>query len=82
MTPHPIKIWHALVEAKDVSALDTLLAEDVTFFSPVVHTPQQGKALTKAYLGAALQVFANPHFRYVREILGPNDAMLEFLEAI
>lgn len=75
---HPIKTWHELVQTKDASRLDTLLAEDVTFFSPVVHTPQQGKAVTKAYLGAALQVFGNPHFRYVREILGPSDAMLEF----
>lgn len=75
---HPIKTWHELVRTKDASRLDTLLAEDVTFFSPVVHTPQQGKAVTKAYLGAALQVFINPHFRYVREIIGPSDAMLEF----
>lgn len=75
---HPIKTWHELVRTKDASRLDTLLAEDVTFFSPVVHTPQQGKAVTKAYLGAALQVFINPQFRYVREIIGPSDAMLEF----
>ena len=31
-----------------------------------------------AYLGAAFQVFFNPTFRYVREIVGPSDAMLEF----
>ena len=30
------------------------------------------------YLGAALHVFCNPTFRYVREIVGPSDAMLEF----
>lgn len=46
--------------------------------SPVVHTPQRGKAITKLYLTAAFKVFFNPSFRYVREILGPNDAMLEF----
>ena len=28
--------------------------------------------------GAAFQVFFNPTFRYVREIVGPSDAMLEF----
>ena len=48
------------------------------FFSPVVHTPQRGKALAQAYLAAAFQVFFNPSFRYVREIIGPSDAMLEF----
>ena len=40
--------------------------------------PQRGKALTAAYLGAAFHVFFNPNFRYVREIVGPIDAVLEF----
>ena len=31
-----------------------------------------------AYLRAAFQVFFNPSFRYVREIVGASDAMLEF----
>ena len=78
MNPHPIEIWHRLVESVDPSGLDELLADDAVFFSPVVHTPQRGKALAKAYLTAALQVFSNPSFRYVREIIGPSDAMLEF----
>ena len=78
MTQHPIERWHALVEAQDLSGLDDLLAEDAVFLSPVVHAPQHGKAVTKAYLAAALQVFFNPSFRYVREIVGSNDAMLEF----
>jgi hypothetical protein len=43
-----------------------------------VHTPQRGKAITQVYLSAALQVFGNPSFRYVREIVGAQDAMLEF----
>ena len=43
-----------------------------------MHAPQHGKALAKAYLSAAFKVFFNPTFRYVREILGPFDAMLEF----
>jgi hypothetical protein len=30
------------------------------------------------YLAAAFQVFINPTFRYVREIVGNTDAMLEF----
>ena len=78
MNPHAIKTWHGLVEANDPSGLDHLLADDVVFISPVVHTPQHGKAIAKAYLSAAFQVFFNPSFRYVREILGPSDAMLEF----
>jgi len=30
------------------------------------------------YLSAAFRVFFNPTFRYVREIVGVSDAMLEF----
>ncbi len=78
MNLHPIERWHALAEARDASGLDDLLAEDSVFLSPVVHTPQRGREITKAYLAAALQVFGDPSFRYVREIVGPNDAMLEF----
>jgi hypothetical protein len=78
MNPHPIETWHRLVESVDPSGLDQLLAEDAVFLSPIVHTPQRGKALAKVYLTAALQVFPNPTFRYSREIIGPSDAMLEF----
>lgn len=78
MQPRVIQAWHGLVEANDPSGLGQLLADDVVFISPVVHTPQHGKAIATAYLSAAFQVFFNPSFRYVREILGPSDAMLEF----
>lgn len=53
MTQHPIKTWHDLVDRHDSSGLEQLLAEDAVFISPVVHTPQRGKALAKAYLAAA-----------------------------
>lgn len=70
--------WHDIVERRDAGALDAFLADDVVFLSPVVHTPQRGKALTSRYLAAAFEVFCNDGFRYVREIVGPNDAVLEF----
>lgn len=73
-----IDTWHRLVRTRDASGLKTLIADDAVFHSPVVHTPQRGKALTTMYLGAAFQVFFNPSFRYVREIVGATDAMLEF----
>jgi len=78
MNETPIEHWHALARAQDASGLDELLAEEAVFISPVVHTAQRGKAITKAYLSAAFAVFFNPSFRYVREIVGPSDAMLEF----
>ena len=78
MTDHPLEIWHRLVREHDPSGLNALLAEDAVFYSPVVHTPQRGRKLVAGYLSAAFHVFFNPTFRYVREIVGVTDAMLEF----
>jgi len=78
MPSHPLETWHRLVRTQDPSGLDALLADDAVFYSPVVHAPQRGRKLAAMYLSAAFQVFFNPTFRYVREIVGPSDAMLEF----
>ncbi|HMD28794.1 MAG TPA: nuclear transport factor 2 family protein [Steroidobacteraceae bacterium] len=78
MSSGPIAIWHRLVKERDVQGLDGLLAADAVFYSPVVHTPQVGKAITKKYLTAAFHVFFNESFRYVRELSDKRDAVLEF----
>jgi SnoaL-like domain len=75
---HPIATWHDLVRSRDASGLEWLLADDAVFYSPVVHTPQRGRALAVRYLAAAFAVFFNDSFRYVREIVGASDAVLEF----
>jgi hypothetical protein len=74
----PVACWLRIAHDRDASGLADLLAEDVVFHSPVVHTPQRGKAVTTLYLTAALQVFGNPSFCYVREVRGERDAVLEF----
>jgi len=71
--------WHRIVRERDPDGLDDLLADDVVFHSPVVHTPQRGKPITAMYLGAAVIVLGQPSFRYVREIIGASDAVLEFV---
>jgi hypothetical protein len=78
MTPSALAAWHELVRTHDPEGLDALLADDAVFYSPVVHTPQVGKAITRQYLAAAFQVFFNESFRYTRELVGPRDAVLEF----
>jgi len=78
MSRDTVDRWHRLVATRDVRELDALLADDVVFHSPVVHTPQQGKAVTIQYLSAAFHVFFNDTFHYVREVVGPRDAVLEF----
>ena len=75
---HPVAQWHRIVRERDRTGLADLLDDDVVFHSPVVHTPQHGRKIATLYLGAALQVFAGPAFRYVREIIGDHDAALEF----
>ncbi|MDZ7654173.1 MAG: DUF4440 domain-containing protein [Burkholderiaceae bacterium] len=78
LAPHALMRWHELVRSRDLRGLAELLADDVVFHSPVVHTPQAGKAVTTQYLAAALRVFFNDSFRYVREVAGERDAVLEF----
>ncbi len=79
--PH-LDAWHRLVESRDPAGLDALLAEDCVFHSPIVPSPPQGKALSKMYLMAALEVIGKEGFHYVREIASGNDAMLEFRQEI
>lgn len=78
MNNQTLSKWHEIVRTRDASALEDLLADDVVFHSPVVHTPQVGKDITRKYLSAAVHVFGNENFRYVREVIGESDAVLEF----
>jgi hypothetical protein len=70
--------WDRIAREHDAPALARLLAEDVVFYSPVVHTPQRGRARVTVILSAALQVLGNPTFHYVRTLTGQSDAVLEF----
>jgi hypothetical protein len=82
MSSDPIARWHRAVEAKDFAATEDLLAEDAVFYSPVVHSPQAGKALTAKYLRAAMAVLNTPSFRYVGEWRSERSAVLEFEVAL
>jgi len=78
MTVSPLAAWHELLKTRNAKGLDAILADNAVFHSPVVHSPQVGKAITAQYLSAAFHVFGNDSFRYVREVAGPRDAVLEF----
>ncbi|SFH79130.1 SnoaL-like domain-containing protein [Collimonas sp. OK307] len=73
-----IERWHEIIKSRDIASLKALLADDVVFESPVVHTPQSGNAITIKYLAAALHVLNNGTFQYLNEWLGPDSAVLEF----
>ena len=81
-----LEAWHRVVRNMNEDTLEELLADNVVFHSPVVHTPQEGKALAKLYLMAAFNVMpgqsgssSNGNFGYVREVVGENDVVLEFV---
>jgi SnoaL-like domain len=76
--PAPLACWHDIVKTRDMRALGELLADGVVFESPVVHTPQVGKPITRAYLEAALHVLNNDSFRYLNEWTSDRSAVLEF----
>ncbi|NKB16207.1 MAG: SnoaL-like domain-containing protein [Sphingomonadales bacterium] len=66
----------------DPALLADLLADDAVFHSPVVHTPQVGKAVVMAYLVAAAHVLGGGNFHYVRELVDGDEMMLEFVTDI
>ena len=85
-----IEKWHAHLRGQLPGGLDELLADDVVFYSPIVYTPQEGKAITKLYLQAAAQTLPgdgkttpgndsqNARFRYTKSVLAGDTAVLGF----
>ena len=92
---HPIESviekWHAHLRGQLPGGFDELLDDDVVFYSPIVYTPQRGKAITTLYLQAAGQTLpgdsstpasdggdAKGGFRYTKTVLAGDTAVLEF----
>ena len=72
--------WHRVMAGGNQPAeLAAIIAEDAVFHSPVVHSPQEGRAKVVAYLAAAGQVLGGDAFRYVRELADDENACLEFM---
>lgn len=75
---NPIKDWHTVVQQKDYKLLKSLLHKNAVFYSPLVFKAQEGRALALAYLTAASNMFEGTGFHYVKEVIGENEAVLEF----
>ena len=72
--------WHEVAEnGTRPEELSVILDDHAVFHSPVVHTPQEGKPIVMAYLTAASQTLGAGNFRYVREVVSGNTAVLEFV---
>ena len=75
--PEPVAKWHDVAQSRDPSRLVDLLADEIVFRSPAVHTPQVGRARATAYLTAAIAVLG-PTLAYTRQWYGSRNAVLEF----
>jgi len=85
-----IEKWHLHMKGQLPGGLDELLDDNVVFISPIVFTPQEGKAITKQYLQAAGQTLPGEKqelgsptkdeksFHYIKEVLSGSTAVLEF----
>jgi ketosteroid isomerase-like protein len=76
MQPMKSDHFRAAAESKDFSALEELFAEDVTFKSPVVFKPYEGREAVATLLGAVIQVFED--FRYTDQVETGDVATLAF----
>lgn len=63
-------------EAKDFSLVSDLFADDVTFRSPVVYKPYEGREALEVVLGAVVEVFQD--FRYTDQFEDGDTATLIF----
>ena len=68
--------FRAAAEAKDFSAVDELLAENVSFRSPVVFAPYEGREALTLILGAVAEVFED--FRYTDQVESDDLSILVF----
>lgn len=75
-----MKAFRDLVESGDFGDLESLLAPDVRFTSPVAFKPYDGAPIVAAILRAAFRVFED--FVYVREIADEPNSVLEFTATV
>lgn len=77
-TTQALQTWHRMIDTREMSLLDELLAEDVVFYSPVAFNPYPGKAVVSFILQNVIQVFEN--FTYHRELFTEDgqNVVLEF----
>lgn len=72
----PLSTWHKFVTDRDITHLDDLLADDVTFRSPADWKPRNGKPITMLILSTAMETFED--FEYHRQWINETDWALEF----
>ena len=74
--------WHHVAQSGDFTDLDTMIHDDAVFESPILHTPQRGKAITIKYLSAAVMTLKSPSSEFVGEWSADNSVIVEFKSEI
>ncbi|MFC0242196.1 nuclear transport factor 2 family protein [Rhodopseudomonas telluris] len=74
---HTVATWHRALPAADAVALTGLLTDGVTFHSPVVQSPIQGREATLLVMLTVAEVLENIRYRRTF-VAGPYEAALEF----
>jgi hypothetical protein len=74
--------WHQHLQTHSHQDLWDMLHPDAVFESPVVHTPQVGRAIVFKYLASAGEVLGGEGFTYVGEWLNERSAILEFTNTV
>ena len=69
--------WIKMMEVGNHEGLWELLDPDCVFWSPIVHTPQEGRQISHAYLSAAGHVFKDG-FHYTRTAIDGDYGVFEF----
>jgi 2,4-dienoyl-CoA reductase (NADPH2) len=73
-----LKLWHQMVEEKNLGELASILHPKAVFRSPMAHTPYPGAQVVQLILGTVVQVFED--FTYHRELVSADghSVVLEF----
>ena len=74
---NPVDAWHLSLEKNDPNILYDVLDDSFEFFSPAVFKSKE-KYMGFLYLMAASETFLGKDFSYKRQIIGEDNAVLEF----
>jgi hypothetical protein len=78
MSSHPVDAWLAANALNATVQLDALLSEDAAYISPFHDHPRIGRQAARLQISGMLKLVAEGEKKYLRQIIGSHDAMLEF----
>ncbi|MET7312840.1 nuclear transport factor 2 family protein [Streptomyces sp. NPDC005134] len=74
-----VERFRAVVEKRDLAALEDLFTEDIRLYSPVKFTPFEGKPMVLGLFGVLLRTFED--FRYIGHFEGAAETSTDGEEA-